>query len=79
MTYLAAVTTLRGETPHNKNSQLSFVRNPRFHCKYTTLGWVEEKRSGETQELDEMKDGRRAGESRGMSVILEESCGEELE
>lgn len=42
MTYLAAVATQRGEPPHNKNNQLSFVRNPRFHCTYTTLGWMEE-------------------------------------
>lgn len=40
MTYLAAVTTLRGEPPHNKNSRLSFVHNPRFHSTYTALGWV---------------------------------------
>lgn len=49
MTYLAAVTTLRGEPPHNKNNQLSFVRNPKFHCTYTTLGWMEEKRGGGTK------------------------------
>lgn len=42
MTYLAAVTTLRGEAPHNKNNQLSFVRNPRFHCAYTAFGWMKE-------------------------------------
>ena len=48
MTYLAAVTMLRGEPPHNKNNQLSFVRNPRFLCAYTTLGCVEESRGGGT-------------------------------
>lgn len=52
MTYLAAVTTLRGEPPHNKNNQLSFVHNPRFHSTHTLLlaGWrsrgVEELRAG---------------------------------
>lgn len=49
MTYLAAVTTLRGEPPHNKNNQMSFVHNPRFHSTYTTLGWMEERRGEETR------------------------------
>lgn len=44
MTSLAAVTTLRGEPPHNKNNQMSFAHNPRFHSTYSTLGWSEERR-----------------------------------
>lgn len=57
MTYLAAVTTLRGEAGHNKNNQLSFDRNPRFQRTYTTLGGMKEERGGETFGL---KDGRGA-------------------
>lgn len=77
MTYLAAVSVQRGEPPHNKNNQLSFVRNPRFHCTYTTLGWVEVQRGGETSELDGMKTGRGAGWSWGTSVTVRKSCGRE--
>lgn len=31
---------VEGEGPHYKNKQLSLVRNPRFHCTYTTFGWA---------------------------------------
>lgn len=67
MTYLAAVTTLRGEPPHNKNNQLSFVHNPRFHCTYTTLGWMEELMGGETESWLGWKEG---GEQAGAGGFM---------
>lgn len=48
---MAAVTTLRGVSPHNKNSQLSFVVNPRFPYTYTTFGWVMEELGGEIYDM----------------------------
>lgn len=58
MTYLAAVTTLRGEPPHNKNNPMSFVRSPRFHSAYTALGWMQERR---VEKLGAGWDGGREG------------------
>lgn len=44
---LAAVAKPRGEGAHNKNNQLSLVRNPRFHCTYTAFGGAKERKGVE--------------------------------